>query len=278
MFNINIISAILCLILIVYYTKNTLTIHSENYLDIHTNNKLVLVVFATNNFKGPKNILIDEAKKSKWFTDIEIWDEGRLQKECPDCLASSTDWVQNNPKGYGYWSWKTCILKKMVNDYHHKYPNQNVTLTYLDAGCGINRKAYPRLKQYIQMVQTHGGLTFELGGLTNKAWCKANTLQLINPLLADASQLVGGIVMFDVHSEKARDAIDKWKHFVHLDNGKFVMDPSPLEPQCPEFQAHRHDQSIWSLIARDYNFKIIPDESWEDTKKINAPFWALRRR
>ncbi|NBQ42483.1 MAG: hypothetical protein EBU23_08110 [Mycobacteriaceae bacterium] len=54
-------------------------------------------------------------------------------------------------------------------------------------------------------------------------------------------------------------------------------DAAPL-PEAPDFHDHRHDQAIWSLLARQHGALLLPDEMWPPGGPDTGPIVAARRR
>lgn len=274
---------LVCLILIgIYAVLHGKHVAMERRLDSHlqreTGRRIVLVSFSSGVFEHSMHHLAKKARQIGWFTDIELWNPSRLRKLCPKSLASDPTWVEAFPRGYGLWAWKPSIIQFTLQLYRERFPHSQVVLFYLDAGCALNN-APERFFQYVNMALNTGGVVFELPYL-NKDYCKKYTLETINQSLANAHQLVGGIIALNVHADASHRAINEWENWTQYSRGELLKDPSSEVIQHPNFVVHRHDQAIWSLVARKYGFKVLQDETWHgpEWKSNDYPIWAMRRK
>jgi hypothetical protein len=59
----------------------------------------------------------------------------------------------------------------------------------------------------------------------------------------------------------------------------YVDDSPSILPNLLVFEEHRHDQAIFSLLAKKYDITTIPDETWNvQWAKYNWPIHAARIR
>jgi len=59
---------------------------------------------------------------------------------------------------------------------------------------------------------------------------------------------------------------------------KFINDEVSDSDNFQEFIEHRHDQSVFSLLAKKYNLNCIFDETWPDTMvDKDSPMRAMRK-
>jgi hypothetical protein len=129
-----------------------------------------------------------------------------------------------------------------------------------------------------------GALTFRLRDQLERRWTKMDTFSAIcsgNREFLDENQMVGGILFF-CNSSKGRELADEWLHYA-LDQSMRLIDDSPsMQENHEEFRAHRHDQSIWSLVAKKHKILFLEDETyfyphWKENGR-NFPIWATRNR
>jgi hypothetical protein len=248
---------------------------------------VVLVCFASESVQNAQRLLLEEAQETGWFTDFEVWNPERLREELPACPSASEDWVAQNRRGYGYMTWKPFILEHAVEKYHGLYPRRPVYVVYLDSGCVINPQGWARFEEYLSMAEKTGAVTFGLGSdLPNIAWCKDSVLRRVPGALQAAhdQQLISGVMVLNAHAPNVHSVVREFRRFAALDHGQLFTDALGPErsQQRPEFVEHRHDQSIWSLVANGVGFTNVFDETYHENSwlqtGLGVPFWTKRRR
>lgn len=242
--------------------------------------RVVLVTFASEGVKSAQGLLLSEARDTGWFTDYETWDPARLRAEIPDCPAASESWVESHRRGYGYWSWKACVIHHAMETYSKRYPpdpDRPVFVVYLDAGCAINKQKGQRFKEYLHMAKMTGGVSFQLGAdHSNARWCKASVLTLMEERQRSQPMMVATLTVLNVHAPNAQQTIREFRRLSVLNNAELLLDVD-ASTESPEFEDNRHDQCIWSLLIPHSGFTVLPDESFNSPHNPN-PFIAKRRR
>ena len=149
----------------------------------------------------------------------------------------------------------------------------NDILLYVDSGCKLFASGEERLNDYIKIVNNskHGNLSFEL---THYEY-EYTKMDLFNALdahnLKDTKQLLSGIFLMK-KTDSNIALVEKWLSY--WSDYKLVNDDPSVAPNYEGFQAHRHDQSIFSILRKQYGTEILPDETFEvDGSK---PIHALR--
>jgi hypothetical protein len=179
-------------------------------------------------------------------------------------------------KGFGLWSWKLPLLMAALKE----MPAGNL-LMYLDAGSTLNSAitAKRRFRDYLEMANESEGLFFQQN-LIESAWTKRELREeFSNASNWGTGQLLGGIHFL----KSCPDTIEFLEHVNQIaakDNFAALKDPGPKSSQLSEFIAHRHDQSVLSLAAKQRSFRIIRDETyfapeWSSSGK-DYPIWASR--
>jgi hypothetical protein len=207
-------------------------------------------------------------------------------KADPEFWLPHGHFMDTHPRGYGHWLWKPWIIYKTM-----QHLSNDDILIYADAGCTINPFGARKLEEYIKSVANNefGLLAFTL---TNDdmhkeyKWTKNATMQALNPPDEDrSSKQLMATTMIWKKTEHTSKFVKEWyatcsKH--HL------IDDTRDENEHPDFQDHRHDQSVFSLLVKKYSRLeehkplIIPDETyyWPDwhIDGIDYPIWATRFR
>ena len=216
-----------------------------------------------------------EAKSFNLFTKILGYTDVYLKNDT-EFWSKHGNFISVNPRGYGYWLWKSYLCKKLLASI-----NDGDIIVYADAGCTLNLQGKPRLLDYIEMCKTHesGIVSFQLTHLEQR-WTKNDISQYLGASHAEMSsgQLVGGIFVLR-KCKTVVDLVDKWYETGSHYN---LIDDSPsLTTNDPEFRENRHDQSIWSILRKQHGSIILPDETYFlDWNVYGAPFpfWATRKR
>lgn len=74
----------------------------------------------------------------------------------------------------------------------------------------------------------------------------------------DSKQLLGGINLWK-KTPFTIAFLEEWLHYC-LDSRIITDVPNSLgKNNYPEFKAHRHDQSVFSLLCKKYNLQSFPD-------------------
>lgn len=216
--------------------------------------------------KSVKRICL-EAEKIAVFDKVTGYGETELFS-FPE-FQQHRDFVYSNPRGFGYWLWKSFLTMKYMETM-----NENDILVYADAGCSLQEKGRKRILEYFEMVKNHpsGILGFALPQI-EKRWNKMDLVRYLNALEhMNSNQLVGGIFVLR-NCEHTRNLVKMW---YETGSNYSLVDDSPSNlPNDPSFIEHRHDQSIFSLIRKKYGCMIIPEEV--ETKNENFPICATRK-
>jgi hypothetical protein len=184
-------------------------------------------------------------------------------------------------RGLGFWAWKPLAALLALD----QLPRETQFLTYLDGGFIINSsaRASETLDKYLEKAQAFGGVAFSSGaGNTERRYSKSLTLRTVcrSSLNLDADQLAGGVWI--LHKNLAEEFLQRWWSLCqNLD----LISDELFESEDPSFVEHRHDQSIFSILAKEANLYISSDnidfnpanrKTGED--EFRLPFWAARHR
>ena len=137
----------------------------------------------------------------------------------------------------------------MINKYLERL-NRGDYLIYLDAGCSINKKGINRFHEYIEMLDNsnQGIISFDLTHPENLYTNKAS-FKYFNYKNKDrkTGQLLATVLIM-----KKNDLICKqvnlWLQAAYKNVNLFTDNLTKNE--IKNFRFHRHDQSIFSIIAK----------------------------
>lgn len=180
-------------------------------------------------------------------------------------------------RGYGYWKWKSYLVKQ----YFDKMQDDDI-LVYSDAGCDYNAKAEHRFGEYLDIVRKHesGILVFEDRYL-ERQFTKGDVFRFLigrNTFLpiSDSNQRLGGMWVM----RKCRNTVnlvDKW-YDTCMNHFDLITDKSSVAPNFAEFIENRHDQSVFSILTKQYGAYALPHSELEKSNYTNVPFLPTRHK
>jgi hypothetical protein len=190
------------------------------------------------------------------FDRAFIWTEGDLDG---DFCESYGFLLRSEVRGFGYWVWKPQVILQAL-----ELLNEGDILVYSDSGNHLNPRGKQRFFDYLRKVKYSetGILGFELKSREGD-WTKGDLLDFYSVRgdrgVVDSGQIQAGLIIIQKRSTTA-NFIRKWLQPFALDAG--LVDDSPSRsPNEPGFREHRHDQSVFSLIAKQEGVsKLSSDE------------------
>jgi hypothetical protein len=177
------------------------------------------------------------------------------------------DKLKSNVRGFGYWCWKPQIILQVLEQMR-----EGDILQYTDAGCQLNKKGLPLLREYFtQTAKAQSGIVaFQLRPedghywadfepLLEKYWTKGDLFDYFSARdrtdVRDTEQ-VCATAIFIKKQATSLSYIKEWRQ-VFYTNFNLVDDSSSLSPNFVGFREHRGDQSVFSILAKTKNFTII---------------------
>jgi hypothetical protein len=215
--------------------------------------KIAFTAFATSNWSKTLKRIEEEATAMKCFDKIWCLTEQNLDGEF---LQKHWIWMtQMHPLGFGAWIWKSQCVKQALRQLE-----DGDALLYADAGCVLHSEGVPRLKEYIQMAKDspHKNVSFSLG-TPEKQWTKGDVFHALNYTDLDSDQLMATTFIL-IKTPEIVDLVNRWQSYCEQYRlvGHF---PSSL-PNDPTYQDQRHDQSIFSIMRKQFGTVILSDETW----------------
>ena len=146
----------------------------------------------------------------------------------------------------------------------------------------MNKSSIDTLSGYLIKAQAHGFVAFSTE--IEKYWTKQSLINYINANkeLLNSPQIQTGIIVFD--NRIVREICEKWVEIMRFKNYSFLLDvPSnELNQEIDGFKEHRHDQSIFSVLAKkNYSGQIYSNleetyfpQNWHNY--FDKPFFAVR--
>lgn len=196
-----------------------------------------------------------EAERMGCFTSITLLSASDLGA---DYWSVCGDFVRTHPRrGYGFWSWKPYIIHRHLLT----LPEGNVLL-YVDAGFSLNVEGLSRLKDYVNRTISHasGWFVFEtnhsIGAYTKRSLLRAHGAD--NETMRAQPMLQSGCQFIVVRPDNVALA-KQWYEAMQM---RELIDDSPSPDEVPGFIAHRHDQSVLSILGYHHGIDHAPDETF----------------
>jgi len=218
-----------------------------------------LITFGSHdNYLDAGKRLTQQAKNLDIFNEVVLFTADDLKT---DELFWGThgDFITKNKRGYGYWLWKSYLIKKTMEQMNH-----GDILLYLDAGCEINRREKNWIYNCFNQIDTEKimGTYYRYSEDTSeKYWSKMDLVKKCNidDNLLNDKQRQAGLLLFNVCTETIQ-FVNEW-YTLSCDYHNLDDSPSILENSAG-FKEHRHDQSIFSLLTKKHNLfsNIVLDE------------------
>jgi hypothetical protein len=207
--------------------------------------KIYLVSYATGRFIPEQECLMKSALQFG-ITDLRPWDEQML-RETAFYLKQRT--ILNARRGAGYWLWKPFIIHHVL-----KEMRDGDCLAYSDSGIEIIGDLTPLFE-----IAAEKEITVFSGHGRCRQWTKRDCFFYLGadqPAYHDAPMLEAGFLVL-MKTRRACAFAENWLASC-LDRRVLSDDPNTCGvPNLPEFVAHRHDQSVLSILAKRENLELF---------------------
>lgn len=174
--------------------------------------------------------------------DIEFWNKHK-------------DFIENNNKGFGYWLWKSYIIKKTLEKI-----NENDILIYLDCGCEINIKQKNKFLKLIEKLNERCILSSKSSS-NDLRYTKKDILNYFNfdiikdKELLEKKQMQPG-TLFLKKCFIINNLINEW-YEICSNNYHLLDDSKSIEKNIYGFKSNKHDQSIFNCLIKKKYIKLF---------------------
>lgn len=211
---------------------------------------IVAINYSDENFRKSQKMNTKTAyKKGKVDKVIEY-----SPKDIDNKFYKENEKILSQKRGGGYWLWKPYIISETMKDL-----KDGDYLFYCDSGAiYVNN-----VKYLINDLENSGQdiMIFELP-LLEKQWTKMETFKKMeceNEIFFNTNQRLATYILFKV-SNKSKKFINQY--FEYCKNEEIITDYFNKDiKQCESFIAHRHDQSILSLLSKKHKIEPFRDPS-----------------
>ncbi len=236
---------------------------------------IVLCSFADSSLEKSLLRLKRQAKDMNVFDEVFLYNETFLEKSFRKKFKKQ---LKITVRGFGYWCWKPQIILQTL-----ELVNDGDIVLYMDAGSYLNLNGKKRLYEYFDIINQDslGILAFRSKNFREKELTKADVFNYFNVIddieYTESTQIEAGHIIL----KKNEQTVQFIKEWLEVISKKFsLIDDTPsISRNFKEFISHRHDQSIFSILAKKYNVKTVPiSETYSDNWDMmdNFPLWAKR--
>lgn len=219
-----------------------------------------------------------EAKKSGLFTETAGHNLKDLRRLDPAFCLRHAGLLSRNVPGFGYWLWKPRLLLYALQQPRFDF------IVYSDAGCVINpdETGRTRLVQYFGIADSQDVFAISTGG-AERQYTKPGVLDYlkVSPVARESPQ-IGATVLIFKRGVRAAALVERWLELCEFDGYRLLDDSGDTPGSQSSFVGHRHDQSIFSCLAKECGIEPSADSSyfpreWQ-TSGHESPIWAARHR
>ena len=220
-----------------------------------------VISFATTEFRSALRRLKLQTDE---FPDDLIFD-GMTERELGgDFWSDHHKFISLHKKGFGLWIWKPHVILRSL-----RHVMDGTILVYIDAGCHLNPAGVRRWREYLDVLNSgeHSILAFDYSVPVEHGWWATSRPEIwtdrqftkaevvthmeskgeVSQFL-DSPSIAAGIVLIRAN-DTSRALIEEWNETL-TSNPNLLTDVTSQKGQHPSFIAHRHDQSVFSLLTK----------------------------
>lgn len=225
--------------------------------------KLHLISFAGPGlvWRATSRRFLREARHTGLFESVKVYTDRDLFQSGISLSVTERGVITEYPKGYGLWIWKPIIIQSYLDTLE----SGEEYLLYCDVGFsfGDPKAIFSSYEQIISQVASEGPTFFYQPGNLEHQWTRATVLDFyaangIEHKL-ESSQVDGG-VHFWKNDAKSVLILEEWRRYLNLNPAKYLADPKDLSHESSKFRAHRHDQSLLSLVTKIFDLETVSSQ------------------
>ena len=211
----------------------------------------VLLCYGSRRYRAAREYLVDTARAIGGLDEIRACSH----RDIPRDYRRKHPAIFSYHRGDGLWLWKPFLIQHTL-----QRMQDGDILFYCDAGSHFIGSPAPLFE--LVAKEPKGVLSFTLNFLERcytKRLCFAH-LGMDSPLYTDTQQRLASFILFRV-GESARSFAAEWLSYCEQE---VLITDSPSPPplvEYPDFIAHRHDQSLFSLTCKRHEIPGYPDPS-----------------
>jgi len=155
-------------------------------------------------------------------------------------------------------------------------------LVYADIGCEFVANEGDNLRKKLEALESSDIVGFRLkgGGLKERFWTKASVFAFFNVLnnkrYTESNQIKSGVI-FVKKTPKSIAFMKQWLDIMKKDFSLISDSPSTIS-NLAGFKAHRHDQSIFSILMKKHGFFTYEDYFTFDSSDVSFGIVDSRKK
>jgi len=225
----------------------------------HANTIFLTFGAGSKGWKDASSRISHEADKLMLFDSIFNLDELWLKESDPEIFDLVYKFLGKGiNKGFGYYLWKTAILNWAETNFPEK------TFLYVDAGSHIQSGTMQFTLKKLLSENNDLGLAWQLPTHPEVKWTKNEVIQRIgcDESTLASNQIQSGFIYLPKLHNRSK-FIGQFRELA-IEKGGFYFSDELLNTQNSQFIAHRHDQSVFSLLWKNYGFGHQIDKTFPE--------------
>ena len=245
----------------------------------HTNWMFISVGAGNRNFEEAAERLVSQVAQSGVFIRSRSILTKELNELIPELKIRIIDERGSLTQGYGFYSWKSRVAKLALQGQFGEIDG----IVIADAGCEffLSPLSIRRLKSYFKLAQNSGVAAFAIS-TPEYRFTKRSLFKYFPTIDSNENsfQFQSGILI--IAGIKGLEIVEKWDEIV-WDDIENVDNSCGVE--SADFYAHRHDQSVLSLVLKSKG--VIPitenppgvvEGMHQAINAFSYPIWWSRNR
>jgi hypothetical protein len=214
------------------------------------NNGITLINYSNERYTKAQKINTKSAIKNGGFKKVISYSQSDIDVDFCDKNIKIFDYQ----RGGGYWLWKSYLIKKTLSEM-----GEGEYLFYCDSGSHFIQSIDELINSF---DTTFDIMPFEIQTL-EKHWTKRDCFQLMGCdefKIIESKQILSGFSLWK-KTKFAMKFVEEWLNYSKDERIVTDIDNVLRLPNYDGFVEHRHDQSIFSLLAKKYKLKVYCDPS-----------------
>jgi hypothetical protein len=223
-----------------------------------------------------------EAQTLEWFDEILVFTDFNSPDHCKRIYNQTPNYRHH--KGFGWWTWKPLILLDVFDRL-----SEGDVVCFADVGCQFSPSGELAYKQYVNATRVYGNLFFAQKRFLEYQYTKASVFKRLGVVpkmtyITHTPQFWAGYNFWKVGSGN-RNLLEDWRDLCFERNFNLVDETNSVGIIPNKFRAHRHDQSLLSILAKQRSLKAIYDPTqynnfayYPQSKALLTPIHTLRSR
>jgi len=232
------------------------------------------ITYATREYRRPAKALLSQSETYGFRTRCYTPRDDVVRQ-----LSGRFPTTMRARRGAGYWLWKPAIILDALSSIR-----EDDVLLYTDAGVGLlgdPRVLFSELPEASILLFDHPEDTGEVRRNLQRQWTKRDCFALLSadsPEFWQARQLSASfLVCRNDRSGRARRFIRDWLEACSVVDALDDSSGRCGKPEFPDFVAHRHDQSILTIVAQKSGIRAVQSPAARGQGR-DAIFDHYRRR